>query len=269
MSTVLQPRGPLPARVYWTRRLLALTVLVGILGVVGMAVASGGDGGDGDGADATAATPDASTGTPTAADEGAEEPTVPPPRARHNGPGKAGEAGPEDRPDKPESGNVRGDNARQENAHEDSARQDRGEPTVTATAAPTPLPEPTGACDPADVLLDISVEDSAKGEPNPVTLSFTSTATPACTIGLTAETFEIQVTSGPDIVWSSTDCPARLAARQVIARLDPPATYTFTWSGRRSTQSCGGPGEVPDPGGYYVHAGLIGGEPVQAYFDVT
>ncbi|MGH3508199.1 MAG: hypothetical protein ACRDO2_13445 [Nocardioidaceae bacterium] len=265
MSTVLQPRGPLPARVYWTRRLLALAVLVGVLGVIGMAVASGGDGGDADGADAAVATPDASTGTPTAREDGTDDPTTPPPRARDTGPGsKAGEARAGDRSDKPESGN-----GREGNAPEENAREDRGKPTVTPTAAPTPLPEPTGACDPAEVVLDISVEDSAKGEPNPVTLSFTSMTTPACTIGLTAETLEIQVTSGSDIVWSSTDCPARLAARQVIARLDPPATYTFTWPGRRSTQSCGGPGEVPDSGGYYVHAGLIGGEPVQAYFDVT
>jgi hypothetical protein len=253
MSTVLQPRGPLPARVYWVRRLLVLAVLIGLLGVIGMTVASGGSP---DGTEAGGATQ--SSTSPTNPGETRTNPT----RVT---------AGPTDTATKTAGDRTRGPDGADPTQRKTSpdARPRNDKQSATPAATPTPLAEPTGPCDPAEVLLEISVRDSASGEPNSATLSFTSTTTPACTIGLTAETLEIQVTSGSDIVWSSSDCSAKLPARQVVARLDPPATYPFTWSGHRSTQSCGGPGEVVVEGGYYLRAGLIGGEPAEAYFDVT
>lgn len=44
MSALTRPRGPLPARVYWTRRLLLLGLSLALVGVVGLALNRGSDG---------------------------------------------------------------------------------------------------------------------------------------------------------------------------------------------------------------------------------
>jgi hypothetical protein len=262
VSNVLQPRGPLPARVYWTRRLLLLLAVGTMVSVAWVVLAPGGDGRETTGAlstsqetsDESPFTPPAITTQPTtqdredsgdSGDRGGADSEVPP--GEHTGRGQSGQQG--------DPGKRRG-----------GPTPSPGGPT---TSSPAPLAQPTGPCEPAEIALAIDVEDSAAGEPNPATLRLTSLAASACTLGITPDSLEIRVTSGADVIWSSTDCPARLPARQVVARADPPATYVFTWSGHRSTEGCGAPGEVPASGGYWVEAGLIGGEPTAAYFDVT
>jgi hypothetical protein len=64
MSTVTRPRGPLPARVYWTRRLLVLVLALGLVLAVARLL-GGGIGGNGD------------PGTPSARPVGAEASTTP------------------------------------------------------------------------------------------------------------------------------------------------------------------------------------------------
>ncbi len=116
--------------------------------------------------------------------------------------------------------------------------------------------------------MTIDVGDSAPGAPNTATLLLTSTDSPACTLSITPETMVVRITSGPDVVWSSDDCPDALRAQRVVAREDPPASYRFRWSGQRSSENCQPVGSVPEPGGYWVEAALVGGDPHKAYFDV-
>jgi hypothetical protein len=258
VSNVLQPRGPLPARVYWVRRLLLLLVVVTITSVLWVLVAPGGDGRETAG------------GPPPAGGETSDQPTATTP-APTTTPGPDANTGKKSGGAKQGSG---GNDDGSDTQHEDNQHgkqqgpRDRTpggqQPTTSA-----PLPQPTGPCDPAQVEVDIEVEDAVAGEANTATLQFTSLATPACTLGITPDSLEIQVTSGSDVLWSSTDCPANLPARQVVARVDPPAAYAFTWSGHRSSQGCGEPGSAAVPGGYWVEASLIGGEPAEGYFDLT
>lgn len=91
----------------------------------------------------------------------------------------------------------------------------------------------------------------------------------ACTLPITPDSLVARVTSGPDVVWASTDCPDALLAKQVVVRHDPATVYSLDWNGRRSTPKCASPGEVAPPGGYWVEAALVGGEPHRAFFDVT
>ncbi len=134
------------------------------------------------------------------------------------------------------------------------------------SAGPT-LPPPTGECDPAKVNLTIHVADSKAGHANTATLLLTIPAG-ACRLPITPDSLVARVTSGSDVVWSSTDCPDALLARQVVVRHDPAAVYSLTWNGRRSTGGCAAKGEVAAPGGYWIEAALIGGEPHKAYFDI-
>ncbi len=248
MSTMLQPRGPLPARVYWTRRLLVLTALVALVTVVGVLFASGGDGSQPSGTGSGAAAPDAtSTAEPT-------EPGAQKPPAGTRGGDRAGRG--QDRTDD-DPVTPRGED-----------RADGRDPEPGSVPSKRPLAEPTGPCDPGDVGLAIDVSDAESGQPSTARLSFTSLEADACTLGITPDSLEVQVVSGDVVVWSSTDCPARLAAQQLVPRPDPAATYEFTWNGSWSTSNCGA-ADAAEPGGYWVVAGLIGGEPTRAYFDVT
>ncbi len=116
--------------------------------------------------------------------------------------------------------------------------------------------------------MKIDVGDSAPGEPNTATLLLSSDKLAACTLAITPDTMTVRVTSGQDVVWSSDDCPDALRAQQVVAREDLPAAYQFRWSGQRSSDNCQPVDALPSPGGYWVEAAMIGGEPHRAYFDI-
>lgn len=117
--------------------------------------------------------------------------------------------------------------------------------------------------------MRIDVADSVEGRHNTATLVLSVPATAnACTLPITPDSLVARITSGSDVVWSSTDCPDALLAKQVVVRHDPATIYSIDWNGRRSTPNCASQGDVAPPGGYWVEAALVGGEPHKAYFDI-
>jgi hypothetical protein len=263
---MLRPQGPLSPRVYWARRLL---VVVLVLFVVLMAWwLLGGNSSQAGGTPAPAA-----SGTPSGAavHRGhARKPTTHSwlrvraahtrrasdgPRTGHGGNNATnhGDTVVGHRHGNP-SGPVRG-----------SGKSPDASPT---TPTRTPLGRPTGDCDPAHVDMRIEVADAVAGRPHTVTFVFTSTRAPACRLAITPRSMSTRVTSGPDNIWSSYECPNSLPAREIVVRRDPPTSYTFTWNGHRSTSGCRVVGAVPKPGGYWVEAALVGGQPHKAYFDI-
>lgn len=236
----MRPSGPLPQRVYWMRRLLLLGIVLVITLLVWWLVSAAGD------AEQTAA-PGASTeGTPTTASSpttGANhkrDPAVKHPRRTPH----SRTAGATSTP------------------HPKSSAK-KAQPTKT------PLAEPTGPCTPTGVDMVIEVGDAKAGESNTATFELTSLDTVACTLAITPSTLVVKVTSGSDTVWSSDDCPDALLAKQVVVRADPASHYQFTWGGERSSDGCQPTDSAVTPGGYWIQAALIGGEPHKAYFDLT
>ena len=117
--------------------------------------------------------------------------------------------------------------------------------------------------------MTIEVSDVRAGRENTATFQLTSLDPPACTLSITPQTLLVKVTSGDDNVWSSDDCPDALPARQIVVRRDQPSSYEFMWNGERSADGCETEDGGVEPGGYYVEAALIGGEPHEAFFDIT
>jgi hypothetical protein len=118
--------------------------------------------------------------------------------------------------------------------------------------------------------MQIAVSDSVQGHRNTATFLLTvPAAVSACTLPITPDSLAARITSGSDVVWSSNDCPDALLAKEVVVRHDPATVYSFEWNGRRSTPNCATPGDVAPPGGYWVEAALIGGDPHKAFFDIT
>jgi len=234
MSTVMRPSGPLPSRVYWTRRLALLTVVLLATVVLWWLVSGAGD------ADETTA-PDV---VPTTTDRiTTSEPTKKPTRSTPTTQALPTTPAPRPAP-KPEP--------------------EQRSPRPTATLA-----QPTDSCDATAVDMTIDVADVKAGRSNTATFLLTSPDAEACTLAVTPTSLVVNVTSGTDTVWSSDDCPDELLAKQVVVRSDPPSSYQFTWRGNRSSEGCQIDGASVEPGGYWVEAAFIGGEPHKAYFDIT
>lgn len=263
MTNVMRPSGPLPPRVYWVRRGTVLGVLV-LVASLGWLFTQDSSGGAREQLSATAPQ-DASTGsaatTSAPSDDGTSEPS------------NRSAAQELDRPeaDDDNGGGTRDDPAagRHQPPRTGPDRRPGSGPTPSPSQTePTELPEPTGDCRPADVGMEIDVSDSVAGRSNVATFILTSRTVPACILAITPDALVIQVTSGDDVIWSSSDCPDAVAAKQVVVRTDPATVYDFDWNGKRSTEDCDSPGDTPEPGGYWVEAALVGGEPHKAFFDI-
>ncbi len=260
MTNVMRPSGPLPSRVYWTRRGVVLGVLVLVGSLAWWLFTQGSTGG--------------AQGSPTGAAPKTEStsaaPTTPVPSAKAStDPSKHGTPGPEaEEPRDGRGGNdgPDGDGPPHRTGKDGGPRS--GSPPASDETEPTELPHPTGDCRPGEVDMEIDVSDSIAGASNTATFILTSRATPACRLAITPDTLVAQVTSGDEVIWSSSDCPDAVSAKQLVVRSDPATAYRFEWNGLRSTDDCQGAGEVPAPGGYWVEAALIGGEPHQAFFDI-
>lgn len=228
----MRPSGPLPPRVYWTRRLLALVVLLVVISILWWCVqkVTGN-------ADDSAAT--AGDGTSQQAD--------------------SSDAGPSEGEEP--SGGPAGD----ETIAPPSTEKQKPRKHKKKNA---PLMTPTGGCDVAEVAMSIEVADVDQGKANPITLELTGPQGTACTQAITSSTLVLRITSGDDVVWSSDDCPDKLLAEEVVVRAKPAGKYTFTWNGQRSTGSCANTGPDAKPGGYWVEAALIGADAHKAFFDV-
>ncbi len=244
MSSVIRPSGPLPPRVYWARRLWLLAIIVLVTSLVWWLVSGRGSANESGAADLSPTT------------------TVP----SSNGPDTDHQA--KKHHSKPDDGTKQQD-GKPDNGTKTQPKSKQPKTPDPTQSTRTPLATPTGDCDPADVDLEIDVSDAKAGQPNSATFIFTSTSTPACTLAITPTTMVARITSGDDVVWSSEDCPDALRVKEIVARQDPPTAYEFRWNGKRSTEDCQPADSLPEAGGYWVQAALIGGEPQRAYFDIA
>lgn len=262
----MRPSGPLPPRVYWVRRLIVGVVAAISFGLVIWLLMR----------DQSTASADPGPTGPTAA-----QPSTTGSPGEGPGPGKHGrhgrnaqsvpgtKTGPASTAD-PTTGQPTGRPTSEPPTGQPTSGPPHSPQTDPPTATHSPLAAPTGDCDPAQVKLSIDVADSVAGHRNPVTFVLTvPRSAEACALQITPDTFVARVTSGPDVVWSSGDCADALLVQQVVVRNDPATVYRFEWNGHRSTEHCATAGEVAPPGGYWIEAALVGGEPHKAFFDVT
>ncbi|ABL80010.1 MULTISPECIES: hypothetical protein [unclassified Nocardioides] len=213
-------RGPLPARVYWVRRLLVLGTAT--LLVVAIARLLGG------GSDA-ASEPDAGAqlvadGSPTAAATLDGEPTT-----------------------------------------TTSARK----PGKRASKSQEPvLAQPDGPCADEDVAITPKVENAVAGRPVQIVLQLRTLESDACTWRVSAGTVTVNITSGPDDIWTSRQCRRAIPARDVVVRKAVTSNVSITWSSRRSDDGCTRLTDWAYPGWYHVTAAALAGEPSDAQFEL-
>lgn len=235
----------MPAAVYWRRRLAVLSAALVLVLAVGKLLGSGSDGSS-DGAIEPAGSGDLATPTSTVSAAG----TASPGERSGKGKGKKGKKG---------KGGKGGGTASAD-----------PEPTAPATTPPpTPvLAEPTGPCSDSDVYITPSVPSPIGGQDVTILLNLQTRTSPACTWQLSPETMRLDVVSGSDQIWLSTECPAAVPSQEVVVRYATVTQVPVVWNARRSDEDCSDRTAWALPGFYHVRAAVLGGEPTDVQFEL-
>lgn len=228
MSHVTRPRGPLPARVYWTRRLLVMALAFGLVFGIAHLLGSGGSGGP-------AARPVGADASTAASSTGSTAPSASPQAAATAG-ATAGATG---------------------QAAKAAA------PTPTPLATPS---GPCVGSD--VVATPSVKGHAYAGGPVVFTMTLTTQTSPACTWDVSARSLAVKVTSGSDRIWSSQDCVGAVPKQVVVVRKDHPVTVAVGWNGQRSDADCTRTTAWAEPGFYYVVSASFGAEPIDQQFEL-
>ena len=257
MSGVAHPRGPLPPRIYWTRRVLLLAVVFAL--IFGVSRVVGGGAGDGPSARTVGAASTPTTSPTTGPRTGpTKTPTTGPTSGRTAGPRRTAPT-PTLRP--------------RHGARSTSSASPQGSGTAKSsgpqhTAEPSPA-QPSGPCASSDVVVTPRVHGKAyAARPVIFGLKLRTRTSPACTWAVSARSLALKVTSGADRVWSTQQCPASVPKRSVVVRRDSPTVVRLTWQGQRSDDACSQEPAWAQPGYYHVLAAAIGADPVDRQFEL-
>lgn len=244
MSKV-SPRGPLPQKVYWRRRLLLLAVVVGVVVLVGRLM-TGGD------------------GTEPVADQAAAKPAAPPSTTAE----PRSETAPSARAGGEQTATERAESAAPRETEDSARAAEEASRSAMLTGPEGPLAPAQGACKASDVVVVPDVEDTDAYGTVPVRLGVSATGGRACTFTFGPDAVALQITSGDDLIWQSLSCPAALEEQSVVVRPGWLTYVTVEWTGRRSSSGCGGANAFAEPGYYWAEAAALGGEPERSQFEL-
>ncbi|BAJ29228.1 MULTISPECIES: hypothetical protein [Kitasatospora] len=275
MPSLRQPVGPLPASIYWRRRVVVLSALAVVLLVVGwLAFGPGGDGDKQKKAAGSSPLPaPAQSITPGASPTGPAITTRPGGSSGGSGSGSAsGGAGGEISVTGggSSSGGSSGGSSAAGGSTGGTGSGSRTGGTGASPAVNTTEVMTLPVCTTSQLTLELaSAQNSyaAKDKPK-LALTIRNSSGSGCRINLSHEYSFLTVTSSAnERVWSSADCIAeRVDAWAQIAG-NSGVTETFTWDRARSKPQCATPDPNPaQPGNYLVQADLTGpaGGPLSA-----
>jgi hypothetical protein len=120
----------------------------------------------------------------------------------------------------------------------------------TKTTPPTELP-----CRGSDVTL--SALPASRKIVSGSALNFVVQFTPAgdgCKATVGADTLTVTVTSGKDLIWSTTQCAKAIQTATIVVAKGKQAAVTVPWNGQRSRPGCLPGQPVAKPGTYVVKA---------------
>jgi hypothetical protein len=141
--------------------------------------------------------------------------------------------------------------------------------TVPGSALPTVvtrpgkkgrLPQPTGDCDPSDVLVTPFVREAHVAQPVRMVLRVTSLQSPACTFQVSPESVILRLLAPErsEPLWTSQDCRRAIPTMTVVARQTTPGRAALMWNGRASDDDCSNLTDWVFPGTYTAQAIAVG-----------
>ena len=241
MSTMT--RGPHAPAVYWRRRLVvALVALFLVLGAARLL----GLGGDED----TAEEQLVQSSAETTSEAGTEE--------------TSGEVAPSSVLPTSDAAATTGDGTGQGSGQSDG----RGSKKSKKKNKPAPPPEPVGTCVASDVRVEPVVGSAVAGRSVTIGLELRTRDAVACTWEVSPSAVTMKITSGPDEIWTSRQCPKAVPTQEVVLRNEGTTTVEVVWSSRRSDDSCSKLTDWALPGFYHVTAAALAGEPRDLQFEL-
>lgn len=230
MPSTVRPRGPLPARVYWTRRLVVLGLPLLLVVVLARVL-----GGSSDGKDSGAGT---ATQVGATTDQASQAPIAGPTAEVKTG--KNGRKG------------------------------KKGKKRNQETTPPEPvLAEPTGPCTDSDIVATPAITSAPGGSDIPITINLRTAITEACTWQASPQTLTVTITSGDDFIWSTRECPAAIPVQDVVIRQAVDTPVVVTWSAKRSDETCSKWTDWARLGFYHVEAAALGGNGTDIQFELV
>ena len=133
---------------------------------------------------------------------------------------------------------------------------------------PAAPPEPVGTCVASDVRVEPVVEDAVAGRSVTIGLELRTRDAVACTWEVSPGALTMKITSGPDEIWTSRQCPKAVPTKEVVLRNQGTTTVEVVWSSRRSDDSCSKLTDWALPGFYHVTAAALAGEPRDLQFEL-
>lgn len=227
--SVTRPRGPLPARVYWTRRVLVLGVAFALVFGIGRLLGAGPEATSDQSARPAAAAVESPTATST--------------------------------PSSLSTPSALSTSDAQPVGEEKAAKK--------KTKVRTPLPMPSGPCRDSDVRVVPAMQGNAfAGDDVRLRLELGTFESPACDWEVSAESIAVKLTSGSDRIWTSQQCPNAVPEEAVVLRQRQTTLVDVVWSGRRSDSDCSQATQWAEPGYYHVSAAAMGSEPESQQFEL-
>ncbi|GAA0675469.1 hypothetical protein GCM10010193_30590 [Kitasatospora atroaurantiaca] len=268
MPSLRQPVGPLPASIYWRRRIVVLAALAAVLALI--VWLTSGQGGDGkQGKDNAAQPAPAQSITPGASPSGSAI------TSRPGGPGGAGGVSGSSGGDVSLTSGGTGGSASPSGTATGAGASTGGAGGAGGGAATPPAVNTSEvmalpACAASQVTLELAGTQNSyelKDKPR-LSLTVRNASGSNCRVDLGRVASTIVVTSAAnERIWSSGDCPTERQSTWVQITAGTGLTETFTWDRSRSKPQCASTdGTTAGPGNYLVQAYLTGpsGGPVSA-----
>jgi hypothetical protein len=128
---------------------------------------------------------------------------------------------------------------------------------------------PSGPCAASDVAITPSVPQPVAGRDITLVLDLSTLNTPACTWTVSSRTTAVKLTSGPDLIWTSVQCPKVIPTQDLVLRQGDSTRVKLTWNAMRSEPGCPRLTQWAMPGTYHLHVSALGGRPQDLPFTLT
>lgn len=138
-----------------------------------------------------------------------------------------------------------------------------------STPSATPVVTPSGPCTASDVAITPSVPSPVAGRDIKLVLDVTSLSIPACTWTLSKASLAMKITSGTDLIWTTTQCAASIPTRNLVLQQGKSTRVELTWNARRSEPGCPVQTAWAMPGTYHLHVAALAGPPQDVTFLLT
>ncbi|GHF46888.1 hypothetical protein GCM10018790_25540 [Kitasatospora xanthocidica] len=261
MPSLRQPVGPLPASIYWRRRVVVLAAVAAVVALIAWLMTDQGGGGDGGSQSKAAQAVPSQSQTPAQAITPGASPSGPAARPGGGGSGGgpvAGGGGTEVNLSgggtggaNPAPGGGTGGSGGGAGGTGGGAAGGSGGAPAFNTAEVMALP----VCASSQVALELAgTQNSFQPKDKPrlaLTVKNSSGANCRVDLGRIASAITVSASNG-DRVWSSGDCPSEKGSIWVQLAASGSQTETFTWDRSRSKPQCATADQTPPPNGTYV-----------------